>query len=290
VPKRSLEANNSDAARKAEKKRPNAEANFVELSDPDPIFVQIAEQIAEAIQAGKFQIGSRLPGEMELARQFKVSRASVREALSSLQFVGYVESRRGSGTIVTSTYARGTGQLSQNELEQPEKLFDVLEARLAIEPESVRQVALKASQATINQINKLVEGMALTLEHPELNARTDLGIHLALAKACPNPFLSRMTEELVFQSEGHLWRRIRDKTWQEGKIPKSWLEHHTIIANALARGDSDVASSCMKEHLLSVVTNIASSDQAEFEDQQRAKLLIEHYSSSEYFLIRNESQ
>lgn len=253
-------------------------SSFEVIGEPDPIFAQIARQIIDAIEHGKFRVGSKLPGEMELARQFSVSRASVREALSSLQFAGYVESRRGSGTIVTSTYSRGTAQLMGSGLEQPAKVLDVLEARLAVEPETAREVALNPSSKTVKQIEKLVEGMSLTLEHPELNTRTDLGIHLALAKACPNPILGRMSEQLVYQSEGHLWRQVRDKTWQEGKITKEWLGHHIQIANALARGDSDGAQKSMVIHLLSVVTNFVSSDQVGADDQLRAKQLCEHYS------------
>lgn len=252
-------------------------SSFEVIIEPDPIFAQIARQIIEAIEKGKFQVGTKLPGEMELAKQFNVSRASVREALSALQFAGYVESRRGSGTIITSTYSRGTTLLNEPGLEQPASVIDVLEARLAIEPETIRQIALNPSPKTIEQIVKLVEGMSLTLEHPELNARTDLGIHLALAKACPNTVLAHMTEQLVFQSEGHLWRQVRDKTWQEGKITKQWLNHHIEIANALASGDADAAQKCMTTHLLSVVTNFVSSDKVGADDRLRAKQLYEHY-------------
>lgn len=252
--------------------------SFYPLDEVDPMFAQIARQIIDAIERGDFRIGSKLPGEVELARRFNVSRASVREALCSLQFAGYLESRRGSGTIVTSTYSRGTESLLGPGLKESTNVLDVLEARLAVEPMILRRIAMSPSAKTINQINKLVEGMALTLDHPELNVRTDLGIHLALAKACPNPFLGKITEQLVFQSEGHLWRKVRDKTWQEGKVPKQWLDHHIEIANAISSEHPDDAESAMKEHLLSVVSNFAFSERAKVEDQLRAKLLFEHYS------------
>lgn len=253
-------------------------SRFNAVGQVEPIFVQIARQIIEAIDRGDLRVGSKLPGEIELARQFDVSRASVREALSSLQFAGYLDSRKGSGTIVVSTFARGTERLKEPGLEDPANVLDVLEARLAIEPITVRQIAVAAPQKTVNQISKLIEGMALTLEHPELNARTDLGIHLALAKACPNPFLGRMTEQLVFQSEGHLWRQIRDKTWEEGSVPKAWLDQHIAIANALASGNPSQAEDAMKVHLLSVVGNIVASEKASIDDQLRAKNLLEQYS------------
>ena len=45
---------------------------------------QIAEQIRESIVDGRLQADDRLPTEAELARQFGVSRPTVREALKRL--------------------------------------------------------------------------------------------------------------------------------------------------------------------------------------------------------------
>lgn len=253
---------------------------FTVVSESTPIFVQIAGQIIEAIQKGEIPLGSRLPSEVDLSKQFAVSRASVREALSSLQFAGYVESRRGSGTVAVSTFSRGTGQLWDDGMAMTVNILDILEARLVIEPETVRQAALNPSPSTKTQVHKLLEGMELTIDHPELNARTDLGIHLIFAKTCQNPFLSYMTEQLVTRSEGRLWRSIRDRTWEDGKLPRTWLGHHESIARAVASKDPDAAENGMRLHLLSVVSNVLSSTVLPEEDRSRAEALLNRYSKS----------
>lgn len=250
---------------------------FSVVNEATPIFVQIARQIIAAIKQGDIALGARLPSEIDLSKQFAVSRASVREALSSLQFAGYVESRRGSGTIVVSRFARGTGQLWDKGLVMAGNILDVLEARLVIEPETVRQAAMNPSASAMSHVHKLLEGMELTINHPELNARTDLGIHLIFAKTCQNPFLSHMTEQLVTHSEGKLWRSIRDRAWEEGKLPRTWLGHHESIARAVAERKPELAASGMKAHLLSVVGNVLSSKLSDH-DRQRAKAIVERYS------------
>jgi len=53
-----------------------------------------------AIKQGEYQIGDKLPSERDIAEQMKVSRNSVREALSALQIVGVIESRPGTGTYI----------------------------------------------------------------------------------------------------------------------------------------------------------------------------------------------
>ena len=45
---------------------------------------QIAQQLRDAIVAGRFKCGERLPTEDELAKRYGVSRATVREALKRL--------------------------------------------------------------------------------------------------------------------------------------------------------------------------------------------------------------
>src|SRR5581483_9376653 len=69
------------------------------------IYEQIVLQLQQEILSGQISPGARLPTERDLAVQFGVSRASIREALSVLQSRGLVESRQGGGTIVSSSAA-----------------------------------------------------------------------------------------------------------------------------------------------------------------------------------------
>jgi len=62
----------------------------------------IREKIVSSIEQGVYQPGSRLPSESDLAREFDVSRNSIREALASLEQDGVVIRRQGIGTIVAS--------------------------------------------------------------------------------------------------------------------------------------------------------------------------------------------
>jgi DNA-binding GntR family transcriptional regulator len=63
---------------------------------------QVAQALRNDIVGGKYTVGARLPTEDELARTFSVSRHTVRLAIKQLRIDGLVESRQGSGTIVTA--------------------------------------------------------------------------------------------------------------------------------------------------------------------------------------------
>ena len=64
-------------------------------------YEQVAEILAAKIRNGEWQIGQKLSGEIELAREYGVGRSTVRETLNILQQKGMIEKRHGSGTYVT---------------------------------------------------------------------------------------------------------------------------------------------------------------------------------------------
>ena len=69
-------------------------------------YQRVAETLTRGIQAGTFQPGERLPGEIDLARSFDVSRSTIRQALSSLQHAGLIETWSGAGSFVCYDGAR----------------------------------------------------------------------------------------------------------------------------------------------------------------------------------------
>ncbi|MCF8563866.1 GntR family transcriptional regulator [Alicyclobacillus tolerans] len=73
-----------------------------EQSDERKLYAQIARRIRSSIENGVFQAGDKLPPLAHLAEEFGCSRATVREALSTLRGQGLVEFRHGDGTYVRS--------------------------------------------------------------------------------------------------------------------------------------------------------------------------------------------
>lgn len=71
---------------------------------------QIVQQIEQTICAGTLTVGQRLPSERALAKQFGVSRMTLRRAMQLLESRGLVETRSGSGTFVVRPVANGVPQ------------------------------------------------------------------------------------------------------------------------------------------------------------------------------------
>ncbi|EDX87312.1 phosphonates metabolism transcriptional regulator PhnF [Synechococcus sp. PCC 7335] len=75
-----------------------------------PLYVQIAQQLRNNIQAGVYKVGDRLPPESQLSQQFSVNRNTIRQAISLLKQEGLLRSQRGSGTFVAAPIRYAIGQ------------------------------------------------------------------------------------------------------------------------------------------------------------------------------------
>ena len=58
-----------------------------------PLYRALAERIESRIAAGNYAVGSQLPTEPELEREFGVSRITIRQALGLLKRRGLLASR-----------------------------------------------------------------------------------------------------------------------------------------------------------------------------------------------------
>src|SRR6187431_3642856 len=125
--------------------------------EPRRLYRQIADQIRGLIRSGEFPAGARLPPERDLAKQLRVSRPSVREALIALEVEGLVEVRVGSGIYVRSHgSANGVAHAGITQQSGP---FELIGARRAIEGEIAALAAKEGKRAQIAAIGDALEQM-----------------------------------------------------------------------------------------------------------------------------------
>jgi DNA-binding GntR family transcriptional regulator len=67
-----------------------------------PRYRQLTDTLKSAIASGEYPIGALLPTEVEICKQFGVSRHTVRDALRLLSAAGLIQRRRRVGTVVTA--------------------------------------------------------------------------------------------------------------------------------------------------------------------------------------------
>lgn len=220
--------------------------------------VRIAEAIAERIEQGELPVGAKLPTEMELAKQFGVSRPSIREALGALQFVGLIESVRGSGSRVIGGASR-VGLFSETtDVISPVAILELFLARLHLEPQVMFMAACDPDFDRLGEAEDLIDGMTVLVEDSTMHAETDLRIHRALALVCKNSFAQKCMLELLDSMAGVSLRAIRSQAWGDPLLLRRWGGQHQDVARAIRAGNGGLALRASREHIRSSMGNAIS--------------------------------
>lgn len=66
-----------------------------------PLYMQVYEEMLQKIEEQEWRVGSRIPSELELCKEYSVSRMTIRLAMQQLAEKGYIERKQGKGTFVT---------------------------------------------------------------------------------------------------------------------------------------------------------------------------------------------
>ncbi|MBO9355640.1 GntR family transcriptional regulator [Bordetella petrii] len=72
----------------------------------EPRYVALTKRLLNDISSGLYPVGASLPGELELAGKYGVSRGTVRAALDQIQALGLISRRKRAGTRVESAVPR----------------------------------------------------------------------------------------------------------------------------------------------------------------------------------------
>ena len=208
------------------------------------LYEEVANQIQNRIRAEIWRAGDRIPAEADLAKEFDVSRSTVREAIRSLQLAGILHSRAGSGTFVAESAPMIllTRELAAM-MSDPDHLYDLVRARYLLEPQLA---ALAAEKATVEEKAALLEIVdRMKAENDRFNLMS-LGhrFHMELAAMSHNLILTGFYQSAASQMRS---MRVLDSLTLE--IYLQGIIDHGVIAQAVADGDRAAARAAMEAHL-----------------------------------------
>ncbi len=72
------------------------------MSTKEPLYITIMQILKERIIDGTYEINSLMPTEVELEKEFQVSKITIRNAIEMLENEGYVQKKSGKGTTILS--------------------------------------------------------------------------------------------------------------------------------------------------------------------------------------------
>ncbi len=217
------------------------------------IHEDIVAQVRRHVVDGRLQPGDRLPSERLLSVRFRVSRASVREAIRALESMGLVEIRSGNGTYVASNVDVVLNAWRSLTPLKKEALRDAFEARKIIEPEIAALAASRATDAEIGRMEATLAQQAHEVAAGHTGVESDSSFHSLLAYATKNHLLLKFNESIV---DG--LRETRERSLHAPGRPIRSLAGHRVILAAIRAREPDRARLAMRRHLQEIERNILS--------------------------------
>jgi GntR family transcriptional regulator len=103
----------------------------------EPIYVQIVEQVGEAIAKGQIVTGDKLPAVRKLAAEIVINPNTVARAYTILEQSGLVTTKTGSGTFVADPKLRSKDVTDVNILCERMDTLIARSLNLGLEPEDI---------------------------------------------------------------------------------------------------------------------------------------------------------
>lgn len=212
-----------------------------------PLPQVVARRVQQKILDGEWKAGEQIPSQRILSDQFKVSRASLREALLTLETLGLIKTEPGRGTFVTAGRS-APGDALNWRYSDSFAMTDVFETRLMLEGQIVANAVETMDAATLAALHTATDEMERCWAAGDLlaNVEADLRFHSAISQCCGNKMLQLMYETV----QGLITETQRQPIphTNPSRMRDSIAEHRQIIAAAAAR-DKKGARDAMQRHI-----------------------------------------
>lgn len=162
--------------------------------------LQVAKQLTNAIQEGRFLPGERLSSERQLSQSFGVSRPVLREALSILESQGLIDIQHGRGTFVAQEPAHLLHVAPAQWFKENWRLVqDFYEARLVVEPRCAALAAQNATKEQIALLRQILDRAEAVITSGEVVASIglDIDFHSTIADMSDNILIARMLKSII---------------------------------------------------------------------------------------------
>jgi len=218
--------------------------------------LSLAEQLAQSLQRdmveGVIRPGSKLVSQRQMVDQYRVSRATVREALGLLHSSGLIETRHGGGSICLNILAPFFEDPAEESLAVRQSLpVQVLEMREVLEGEAAYCCALKASDLELSLLKQ--EYMRMSQRHrggtTVHQAKADLTFHMQIADNCHNLLLISISQILYSRYFNAIYEVLLQNFKKRGRYPEQIGAQHQQIFQAIMARDPEGARTAAREHI-----------------------------------------
>lgn len=202
---------------------------------------QVVTYVKQAIQAGKYSVGDKLPNEAELAKAIGVGRSSLREGMRILAAYGVVEIRQGEGSFVIDKTAE---QFFEFLGYMPSTNFkNFIDLRRVIETGNIVTIYDKLEKKDLDELQILVNQLKFENGLEEC-VQADREFHKKLLSYTGNPLMIQIDKMIYRMRSELLYKIMCDKE----VVHDAWSLHQQIL-DALRERDQVQCLNLVLSHL-----------------------------------------
>jgi|GEM_PF-3269441 len=216
----------------------------------------IKKHFIKEIENGSIPIGNKLNSERQLAKEFKVSRSTIREAIRQLNALGYLDTVNKVGTFVSSKYLENAkNKSSLKEFIDLAPIIDLMEVRYILESNFVDLAVYRADESDLKKLSDLVKKMKSKDTTETDYYKYDLDFHYLIAKSTHNIVIVELMKVIVSRMESNSELFI-----ESGKqTMKKDIELFESIIDNIRLENVKEAKELYDDHLKSVTATIKGS-------------------------------
>lgn len=210
-------------------------------------FEEVSEKIKEMIFNGTLKPGQMLPPEIKLARQFKVGRQSVREALRLLELSGFLTIKRGvrGGPTIEDTIIERIKELFLDSFRMNKiSIRDVISVRLKLEPIIFEEAMAELENSDLESLLKNVADARERFGQNKTATDENIDFHRFIAKATRNHLYVLIMEVIMA-----VIRDFHSKSGLRISASRASVNEHELILDAIIKKRRKEAIALFNEHL-----------------------------------------
>lgn len=208
------------------------------------LVTEVHTRLQEYIVENHLEPGDRLPSEAWLATQMCLGRPLIREALSGMEAVGLIETRKGVGRFVRARAVESyLGQVNSDFLIRSFSVKDLAETRCLLEIAAISDAVEQLTDDDCEQVLAYLEDMRMSYLEGRSLTDADIGMHRVIMSRADNTIIAALLDAVysLTVNRGTDPLRTKEQTQQD-------IREHEAIAAAAVRRDGAAARKALIAH------------------------------------------
>ncbi len=208
-------------------------------------YSKLVERFEQYLTDRELRPGDKLPGELELAKIFGVSRGTIREIIVHLSLLGILERKPNSGTMIAEPDIAAIGRNLAFQIRWLGCGREELKAtRMMLETSMIPEVLRCITPAQIDRLTGIIDAMEKKAEQVDEADALDLQFHLVLLEISDSKLMLIFSQVLTL-----LFNREHRQQFLNSEAVRNSVSSHRQMLRAIRGQDAGQFKKLIEAHI-----------------------------------------